>query len=79
MNAYQLFDAAFDSACDYAEPTADYVASYADGAFGLAISSKVAEIVASKQRECNALVEAGESNSNEFYYRVQKPLEEIEL
>lgn len=50
MNAYQLFDAAFDSACDHAEPTADYVASYADGAFGLTISSKVAEIVASKQR-----------------------------
>lgn len=79
MNAYELYDAAFDSACDLQEPTSEYVAAYAGGAFNMAISNDTAELVATKRREWLALVEAGESNSNEFWHRVQKPLEEIEI
>lgn len=79
MNAYELYDAAFDSACDNAEATSKYVSGYADGAFDLAISDEIAELIASKKREWDALTEEGEANSNEFWHRVHNPLEEIEL
>lgn len=79
MNAYKLYDAAFDSACDFQEPTSEYITGYADGAFDTAISNDTAELIASKRREWLALVEAGEADSNEFWHRIQKPLEEIEI
>lgn len=79
MNAYELYDAAFDSACDNAEATSEYVSEYAAGAFNLAISDEIAELIASKKREWDALTEEGKANSNEFWHRVHKPLEAITL
>ena len=75
MNAYELYDAAFDSACDGAEATAAYVKQYAAGAFDLTISDEVAELIAAAKREFDA---AGDG-SNDFWHMVQKPLEDIEL
>lgn len=79
MNAYELFDACFDSACDFAEPTAKYVADYAEGAFNMTISNEAAELIAAKKRQWDMTVEAGESSQNEFWHQVQKQLEDIEL
>lgn len=64
MNAYELYDAAFDSACDNAEATKGYVSGYANGAFDLAIRDEVAELIASKKREWDTLTEEGKANSN---------------
>ncbi|WP_250439873.1 hypothetical protein [Delftia tsuruhatensis] len=75
MNAYELFDAAFDSANDHRESTATYVKQYADGAFDLVISDEVAEIIAAAKRE----FDANGDGSNDFYHMVRAPLEEIEL
>lgn len=75
MNAYELFDAAFDSANDQRESTAAYVKQYADGAFDLVISDEVAEIIAAAKRE----FDANGDGSNDFYHMVRAPLEEIEL
>lgn len=79
MNAHQLFEACFDSACDFAEPTAKYVADYAEGAFNMTISDEVAALIAEKKLTWDMTVEAGESSQNEFWYQVQKQLEDIEL
>ncbi len=79
MNAYELYAAAFDSACDFQEPTSAYVSQYADGAFDMSISIDTAELIATKRREWLALVEDGKSNSNKFFHLVEKPLAEIEL
>ena len=79
MNAHQLFEACFDSACDFAEPTAKYVADYAEGAFNMTISKESAELIAAKKRQWDMTVEAVESSQNEFWYQVKKPLQDIEL
>ncbi|AOV01666.1 hypothetical protein GY14_02695 [Delftia tsuruhatensis] len=75
MNAYELFDAAFDSANDHRESTAAYVKQYADGAFDLVISDEVAEAIAAAKRK----FDANGDGSNDFYHMVRAPLEEIEL
>ncbi|WP_428142372.1 hypothetical protein [Delftia acidovorans] len=75
MNAYELFDAVFDSANDYAEPTASYVKQYADGALDLVISDEVAETIAAAKRTFDAQGDG----SNDFHHMVRKPLEEIKL
>lgn len=79
MNAVELYEAAFDSANDYAEPTAEYVQQYADGAFDLAVPADAAEKIAVIRRGWLALVESGEADSNQKYHTVTAPLEEIEL
>lgn len=79
MNAAELYEAAFDSANEYAEPTAQYVANYASGAFDMEISADQAEAVAEARREWLALVAEGNADSNKKFHRVTKPLEAIEL
>ncbi|MNT94545.1 hypothetical protein D3C72_2362580 [compost metagenome] len=79
MNAYELEQAAFDTAADGAEETVEYVQAYADGAFNIYVT----EEVASKILECRAAwiaeAEATGEGQNARYHRVQKVLEEIEL
>ena len=51
MTAFDLYEAAFDSANDYAEETAEYVQQYADGAF-----DKYVDILLSAKRLQHAAV-----------------------
>lgn len=76
MNAYQLFEAAFDSAQkEYAENTAAYVKQYADGALDLCVTDEMAQKIVA----CRADFEKNGDGSNDFRHMVIKPLEEIEL
>ncbi|EBC1886544.1 hypothetical protein BU332_22700 [Salmonella enterica] len=80
MNAYDLYEAAFDTAqAEVAEPTASYVEEYAFGALDMAITTEVAEVIAEVRRNWLDLVDAGEADSNAKYQRVQAVLEDIEL
>lgn len=79
MNAYELEQAAFDTACDGAEETVEYIQGYADGAFNLTVSDEVAQKILDCRAACkNATEENGEGQNN-GYHLVQVPLEEIEL
>lgn len=75
MTAFDLHQAAFDSACDYAEETIEYITQYADGALDLFVSSEVAQKILDCRREWR---ESG-YGANNFYNLVREPLEEIQL
>ena len=79
MNAYQLYNAAFDSACDYAEETVKYIKEYAENVFGITITNETATLIL----ECRAAWKAANDENgqwqNNYYYCVRKPLEQIEL
>ena len=79
MNAYELEQAAFDSACDYAKETIEYIQGYADGAFNLTVSDAVAQKILVCRAECKAEIEKNNEGQNNRWHFVQKPLEEIEL
>lgn len=80
MNAFELYDAVFDSANDGSDDvTAANVIAYADGALDLTISNEVAERVAKLRKEWLAMVEAGTATANEHYHLVEKELSEVEL
>ena len=75
MTAFDLHQAAFDSACDYAEETIEYITQYADGAFDLFVSSEVAQ----KILDCRVEWRESGYGANNFYNLVREPLEEIQL
>ena len=75
MTAFELYEAAFDSACDYAADTIDYIVQYADGAFDLSITDAEAQKILDCRREWR---ESG-YGANNFYNLVREPLEEIQL
>ncbi len=77
MNAFELYDACFDSANDYAEATAAYVSEYAHEAMGIAIGHDVAEMIALKKREWDS-GRLGEG-TDDFWHGVEKPLSAIEI
>ena len=79
MNAYQLHEAAFDSACDHAEDTVEYIDGYADGAFGITLPTGVAEaILAARQAWREAADEDGQGQHH-HHHLIRVPLEEIEI
>ena len=83
MNAYEVYDAAFDSAADPKKvieeigSVAEYVKAYADGAFDIVLSDEVANKIA----ECanNIANYEGYDWGHAHYVMVQQPLEEIEV
>ena len=79
MNAYEIEQAAFDSACDYAEETIAYVQNYADGAFGLDVSTDIAQKILDCRAAYKAAVEADGQYSLHHDQLVKNPLKEIEL
>lgn len=79
MNAYQLEQAAFDIACDYAEETVEYIQGYADGAFDLYVTDDVAQKILDCREACHeANLKNGEYENNGWHL-IRKPLEQIEL
>lgn len=79
MNAYELEQAAFDSACDNAEETVEYIQSYADGAFDLYVSADVAQKILECRKACRETTEQNGEGENNGWHMVRKPLEQIEL
>lgn len=84
MNAYELYDAVFDSARaewipESREEQIEDVISYADGAFNLNISHAVAtQIIDARESLSVANGENGEWENN-LWHCVEKQLSEIEL
>ena len=77
MNAYELYDAIFDTANDGAVNTVDYIMQYAECAYQLPMH--IAVETAQKIVDCRKAWEAEENKcSDVFYHTVRKPLEEIE-
>lgn len=79
MNAFELYDAAFDSACDYAEDTIEYIQGYADGAFNLSVSDEIAQKILDCKAAFKAETEKNGQGQNNLYHLVEAPLSEIEL
>ena len=80
MNAFELYEAAFDATqSDYSEATADYVQQYADSALDIIVATEVAEKIASVRTAYEAAYEAGECNGNWIFHNVESVLSEIEI
>lgn len=84
MNAFELYEAVYDTAREvpqyetHAERVQDVI-DYADGALDMDVPSEVAEKIANARRSYKGLDEDGGEYENAYYYKVRKPLEEIEL
>lgn len=79
MNAYNVFEAAFDTANDFSENSVAYVQQYAENALGVSVSIEVATaIVAAKNAADSANAENSEGQNNLWHY-AEKPLSEIEI
>ena len=79
MNAYQLYEAAFDSACDDATDTVDYIVQYADGAFDLFITDADAQKILEARRQYLAAVDQDGQGEHHYQHLIRVPLEEIQL
>lgn len=79
MNAFELNNAAFDSACDYAEETVEYIQGYADGAFNLTVSGEIAQKILDCRAACKVETEQNGEGQNNGYHFVEVPLSDIEL
>ena len=79
MNAYELHEAAFDSACDHAEDTIAYIQQYADGAFDLFVPENMAEQILNCRQKYLAAVEEDGCGENHHYHLIRVQLEEIQL
>lgn len=84
MNAFELYDAVFDSAREEYqgsthEERVEDVIQYAAGALDLMISSEVAERIVAAKESFLGLDEAGGEYEDAFFHKVRKPLEAIEL
>ena len=73
-NLFKIYEAAFDSACDYGENTTDYIIDYADNVFDVEITKEQAKMI------LDAVAKWQENpNSNTYYHFVEQPLSEIEV
>lgn len=79
MNAYELHEAAFDTACDTAEETVEYLQSYASGAFDLYVSEEVCQKILDCRAACLEATEQNGEGENNSFYLIKKPLEAIEI
>lgn len=79
MTALDLYEAAFDSANDYAEETAEYVQQYAEGAFEKFVDIDVCEKIAACRRAYKGIDSKGGEYEHAYHTQVRKALEDIEL
>jgi len=79
MNAYELFDAAFDSAADGQERTIDYIVGYADGAFNVYCPDHVAQQILDCMAEFERQTDENGEYQNNAWHCIKKPLQEIQL
>ena len=74
LTAYDVYDAAFDEACDHAEFTVDYVTAYAENVWNdVLLYLKDAK----KILECHHNWKAAGGGQSNFYHLVKKPLTDI--
>lgn len=73
MNAYEPYEAAFDSANEHAELTVEYIKQYAEGAFDLYVSDETAAAIL----ECANQYQ--DNGTNDLFQMVEKPLKSMEL
>lgn len=73
INLFNIYEAAFDSACHYAENTTDYIIDYADNVFDVEVNEEQAQMI------LDAVAKWQENpNTNTFYHFVKEPLSKIE-
>ena len=75
MNAFELYEAVFDSANEYAQATTEYVSQYAENALDKHISSDVANQII----ECHIAFKNKGNGNNDYFHMVEKPLSAIEI
>ena len=76
--AFDLYDAAFDSACEHQEETIQYLQEYADAVFNVYVSDEICQkIIDCKQEHKKYLENCHAASSNDFDYMVRFPLQEI--
>lgn len=84
MNAFNIYDAAFDSAQSEWIPMdrpalIKYVTDYADGAMDVRVSKEVAEAIADAHLSYKGLDEDGGEYEHAFFIKIKNPLSEIEV
>lgn len=85
MNAFRIYDIAFDSAADFSmHDTHDKLVQYVkDVAFAdddaPALSDEIAEAIVAAHESYKGLDEDAGEYENAFWHKVRKPLSEIEL
>lgn len=79
MNAFEIYEAAFDSAIDGAEATTDYVQDYAEFALDTAITREVAQAIVDAHLSFKGLNENNGEFQNAFYHKIEAPLSAIEI
>jgi hypothetical protein len=84
MNAYQLYEAVFDSARkEFVPETTEGkvldVLEYAEGALDISISREIAERIVAAHEAFFAAELNGGLDSNKYHYIVKSPLSEIGL
>lgn len=79
MNAFDLEQAAFDSANDYVDESVQYLQQYADGAFGIAVTDDVCRKILSARAAYRAATEHNGEGQNNHFWLVREQLEAIEL
>ena len=75
MKAFEIEQAAFDSACDYIEESVEYIQRYAENGLGVIVDERTAQKILDCRKE---FVETG-SGSNDHFYMIEKPLSEINI
>lgn len=82
MNAFQIYEAAFDSAqSEFSQDTLEYIIQYADGALNVALSDDEAKTILDCRLAWVAAADAegGIGSTDTFWHTVEKPLREIEI
>ena len=82
MNAFELYEAAFDKNCFYPEYAPDleqYVAEYIEGWLEIRTSPETIKKIVECFVTFNKLEEEGLANLQAYYYEVQVKLQNIEL
>ena len=79
MNAFELNNAAFDSACDCAEESIAYIQGYADGAFDLTVSDEIAQKILDCRAAYRHETEKNGEGQNNKYHLIEVPLSAIDL
>ena len=79
MTALELYEAGFDSACDDATDTVDYIVQYADGAFDLFITDAAAQKILDCRRQYLAAVDRDGQGEHHYHRLIRALLEEIQL
>lgn len=76
MNLFDVYDAAFDPACEFAEDTIEYIESYAENALNVTLTQAESEKILRVRSEWMRCKGKNQDDSNQFFWMVEYPLKQ---